>query len=59
MADPTPSTQGATPGRVSMPGGVGVYERPRTAWAREHIGLLLGLLLSLVGFAIFAIRHWA
>jgi len=59
MADPTPSTQRATPGRLSMPGGVGVYERPRTAWAREHIGLLLGLLLSLVGFAIFAIRQWA
>jgi hypothetical protein len=42
-----------------MPDGVGVYERPRTAWLREHIGLLIGLLLSLVGFAIFAIRQWA
>ena len=59
MADPTPTTQGGLPDRISMPDGVGVYERPRTAWLREHIGLLIGLLLSLVGFAIFAIREWA
>lgn len=42
-----------------MPDGVGVYERPRTAWLQEHVGLLIGLLLSLAGLAIFAIRQWA
>lgn len=59
MADPTPTTEQSLADRVSMPAGVGIYERPRTAWLREHIGLLIGLLLSLVGFAIFAIREWA
>jgi hypothetical protein len=42
-----------------MPRGVGVYERPRTAWLREHLALLIGLLLSLIGLAIYAVRHWA
>lgn len=55
MADPTPTTRGDLPGRVWMPSGVGVYERPRTAWLREH----LGLLLPLAGLAVRAIREWA
>lgn len=58
MADLTPSSQQGAPATTSVPHGVGVYERPRTAWLREHLALLIGLLFALVGLAIFAIRQW-
>ena len=59
MVDPTHPGREGSPGPLSMPHGVGVYERPRSAWLRQHMALLIGLLLSLVGFAVFAIRQWA
>lgn len=59
MVDLTRPEQDASPGPVSVPHGVGVYERPRSAWLRQHLALLIGLLLSLVGLGIFAIRQWA
>lgn len=42
-----------------LPGGVGVYDRPRSAWLRQHLALVLGVVLSLVSVAIYAIRRWA
>jgi hypothetical protein len=59
MPSPDTSRADAPLAPASMPRGVGVYERPRTAWLREHLALLIGLLLSLIGLAIYAVRHWA
>lgn len=57
--DPTHPDPDASPDGRSMPRGVGVYERPRSAWLLQHAALLIGLLLSLVGLVVFAIRQWA
>jgi hypothetical protein len=58
MPAPTPSRDDSTLTPVSLPHAVGVYERPRTAWLREHLALLIGLFLSLIGLVIYAFRHW-
>ncbi len=55
MTAPTTSHDDAPP---PIPHGVGVYERPRTAWVREHLAVLIGLLLSLIGLAIYGFQHW-
>ena len=59
MDNPTPSGQDGSLTPAPLSDGVGVYERPRSAWLRQHLAVLIGLFLSLIGFAIFAIRRWA
>ncbi|MDB4930159.1 MAG: hypothetical protein JWM10_2643 [Myxococcaceae bacterium] len=59
MPAPNTTSDDASLAPADLPRGVGVYERPRTAWLREHLALLIGLLLSLIGLAIYGFRHWA
>lgn len=48
----------STPPRASLPKVVGVYERPRSVWLRAHLAEVIGVVLSVLAIAAWALRRW-